>query len=572
MYLKCLVPLPETGGKIVLLRRKNDTYVYYETGRTYDKDKQYTAPSRVAIGKLSKANPDMMQPNENFVKYFPEKELPDEQDKSLRSSCIRIGSYIVLRQLMKESGALDILSRYFTENDLGLFIDLVCYSIVTEGNAMQYYPDYAYNHPLFTPDMRIYSDSKVSRFLNSIDIEQCAAFLNDWNERHDHKEKIYISYDSTNKNCQAGDIEIAEFGNAKDDPSSPIINYSVAYDTQNKEPLFYEQYPGSINDVSQLQFMLGKAKSYGYKKVGFILDRGYFSKRNLEYMDEYGYSFVIMVKGMASFVNELISKHKGSFEESWQNSIRKFDVFGKTVPAYMYPTDSRRRYFHIYYSNERKTFETRALSERIELMKNHLMSHANQKVKFGPAYEKYFYLHYDKDQETFLLAEEKLEVINEELKLCGYFAIVTSEKMTAKDAIELYKSRDVSEKMFRSDKSFLGNSCLRVHSTESASAKMFIEFIALIIRCKLYTKLKNASETMEKKQNYMTVPAALRELEKIEMVRQLDNIYRLDHAVTKTQKTILSAFDIKPEVVKYKATFISDQLKKFGGAGYGQND
>ena len=31
-------------------------------------------------------------------------------------------------------------------------------------------------------------------------------------------------------------------------------------------------------DISQLQFMLEKAKGYGYKKVGFILDRGYFGK------------------------------------------------------------------------------------------------------------------------------------------------------------------------------------------------------------------------------------------------------------------------------------------------------
>lgn len=35
-------------------------------------------------------------------------------------------------------------------------------------NAGQYYPDYAFNHPLFTNKMRIYSDTKVSRFINSI--------------------------------------------------------------------------------------------------------------------------------------------------------------------------------------------------------------------------------------------------------------------------------------------------------------------------------------------------------------------------------------------------------------------
>lgn len=81
-------------------------------------------------------------------------------------------------------------------------------------------------------------------------------------------------------------------------------------DTHNQEPLFYEKYPGSLNDISQLQFMLDKAFGYGYKKIGFILDRGYFSSENIQYMDKCGYSFVIMVKGMASLVNELVLEHK----------------------------------------------------------------------------------------------------------------------------------------------------------------------------------------------------------------------------------------------------------------------
>lgn len=70
------------------------------------------------------------------------------------------------------------------------------------------------------------------------------------------QDKIYISYDSTNKNCQAGDIEIVEFGHAKEDRVLPIFNYSIAYDCNNR------------------------------------------------YMDHLGYDFVIMVKGMKSFVNE----------------------------------------------------------------------------------------------------------------------------------------------------------------------------------------------------------------------------------------------------------------------------
>ena len=66
---------------------------------------------------------------------------------------------------------------------------------------------------------------------------------------------------------------------------------------------------------------------------------------------------------------------------------------------------------------------------------------------------------------------------------------------------------------------------------------------------------------LESKPNYMTVPAALRELEKIEMVKQQSNgHYRLDHAVTKKQKTILSAFGLSDIDVKSMAIKIDNQL------------
>ena len=84
----------------------------------------------------------------------------------------------------------------------------------------------------------------------------------------------------------------------------------------------------------------------------------------------------------------------------------------------------------------------------------------------------------------------------------------------------------------------------------------------MLVRCSIYTHLKDALKKMDQKPNYMTVPAAIRELEKIEMVRQLDDIYRLDHAVTAKQKTILEAFGISAANVKYKAANISEELKR----------
>ena len=118
-----------------------------------------------------------------------------------------------------------------------------------------------------------------------------------------------------------------------------------------------------------------------------------------------------------------------------------------------------------------------------------------------------------------------------------------------------------SEKLFRSDKSYLGNKSMRVCSEEALSSKIFIQFIALILRSRIYTALKDKCEKMLKKPNYMTVPAALKELEKIVMIRHLDGFYRLDHAVTATQKTILDEFGLSEGSVRNQAKEIGKTLQ-----------
>lgn len=562
MYLDFLVKVPTVKGKITRRKKSNVVYIEYEYDRVYDPSRKYTFPKRVTIGKLSDTDPEFMKPNQNFLKYFPDAELPESKNRTSRSSCLRVGAYFVLRKIIEECSLNDILGKYFGSRDMGLFLDLAVYSIIAENNAAQYYPDYTYNHPLFTEKMKQYSDSTVSDFLNSVTDDQSTGFLNTWNESRNYREKIYISYDSTNKNCQAGDIEMVEFGHPKVDVGEPVFNYAVAYDTHNQEPLFYEKYPGSLNDIFQFQFMLDKASGYGYKKIGFILDRGYFSCENIQYMDKCGYSFVIMVKGMSALVNELILENKGTFENKRVNNIYEYGVYGKTIRHKLYASDKKERYFHLYHSISKESAKRIEIENRINQMTQYLKKYQNKVKEFGPGFEKYFNLHYDEKSQAFILPEERCSVVERELDLAGYFCIVTSEKMSAKEAIELYKSRDVSEKLFRGDKSYLGNKSIRVHSEESARAKIFVEFVAMIVRCKMYIKLKEEMKKLDKKLNYMTVPAAIKELEKIEMVRQLDNIYRLDHAVTANQKVILKAFGLDANSIKYFVSELSKELKE----------
>ena len=102
-----------------------------------------------------------------------------------------------------------------------------------------------------------------------------------------------------------------------------------------------------------------------------------------------------------------------------------------------------------------------------------------------------------------------------------------------------------------------------VWHNEALHAKIFIEFVALIIRNRMHFLLKEQMLKTHHKENYMTVPAAIHELEKIEIVRHIDREYSMDYAVTATQKSILKAFDLAEPNVRKQAAGINEDLKSY---------
>lgn len=565
MYYNTVVKVPKVEGKIVRKQKGNSVYILLEVGRIYNSARKYNVPQRVIIGKqVADGDSGSMYPNDNFLKFFPEIPVTVLEDPRIRSNTLRAGTFIVLSQIIKEYKLDDLLHIVF-QDQTGFILDLASYMIVCEDNVAQHYPDYARSHPLFTKDMDVLSDSTISRFLSSIEQDQITNFLDLWNEGRDHRQRIYVTYDSTNKNNQAGDLDFAEFGHAKVDLGTPIINIALAYDKTNRVPLFYEEYPGSINDVSQLKYMIDKVSAYHYRSIGFIIDRGYFSKSNIEYMDEQGYPFLLMVKGCKPLVSTLIEECLGTFEAVRACHVSGSSVYGITIERELFPKDKKSRFFHLCYSPFKMSREREYLELKLERMAKELKKMEGMEIgEIGKPYTDYFTCHYveEEDKKRFLFAEENEEIISRELRLCGYFCLVSSEKMSAEDAYHLYKGRDISEKLFCSDKTFLGSRSVRVHSNEAASAKIFIEFIGLIIRNRFYNLLKDEMRRLKVRKNYMTVPAAIKELEKVEMTRRSGSVYQQDFALTKNQKCIFNAFGISESDVTTQIHSIAQQLKE----------
>ena len=569
MYLSSAVPIPDAKGKIIIRKKGSSSYVLYQYGQDYNSEKKYAVPRRSVIGKLCPADPEKMFPNENFAKWFPGLPSGEARNEARRSCCLKIGGWLAVRRVALEYRLQKVLEKRFGRK-AGLILDLAAYSVIDQDNAAQHYPDYAFCHPLFTNGMKIADDSEISRFLGSVTRDQIAGFMGDWNAKRDKEQRIYVSYDSTNKNCQAGDIDLVEFGKPKDDRGFPVFNISVAFDSTNRVPLFYEVYPGSITDVSQFRCMIDKAAEYGYSKLGLILDRGYFSRENIRLMDERGYSFVIMVKGCRSLVSAIVGKVRNTFETDRSKSIRAYRAYGTTVAARLYEDDAPERWFHVCYSASRQAAEREDVEQKVEKCREFLEKRIGTDEQFSKTFTDWFELFY-KDGKLVGI-KEKSAAVQRELDLCGYFCLITSEKMTAAEALTLYKGRDASEKLFQASKSFLGGGSMRVHSREALSAKTFIEFIALAIRNRIYCLLRETMARMGGSPNYMTVPAALGELEKIELVRIGGGGYVLDHAVTRRQKEILSALALSADSVRSEAAGIAASVAGDGEQANGNGE
>ena len=54
----------------------------------------------------------MFRPNQNYLTYFPNAELPISDYRSTRSSCLRAGAFIVMRKIIKDYKLEEILGMF----------------------------------------------------------------------------------------------------------------------------------------------------------------------------------------------------------------------------------------------------------------------------------------------------------------------------------------------------------------------------------------------------------------------------------------------------------------------------
>ncbi len=519
--------------------QNGNIYIYHVTESVYHPDKRYNTEKRTCIGK--KYDKTKMYPNDNYFKYYdyPEEYIVEAPEFS---DCIKIGAMMLFDTQLTKLGISNLLELIIPENNT-IFKDLIYYYTFGNNTITQHYKYFIREYYSYCD--KIYSDSQISRILNTLTDDNISSFLNSWNELKQDKNEILVDFDGTNMNSSISESSLAEYGKPKDDEGLPQINLSYAIDHNDGMPLFYELYPGSITDMSQTKIMIDKAKNYGYsdKKITFVLDRGMFSKNNLDYLEENGFKYIIMAKTSLEVIHNSIIANMNKIRNKYKYFISSHNLYGITLERDVF-NDKKVKYLHIYYDDDKASIERKLLASNLayyeECLKKEL-SEKKQKISDLKPYKKYFT--FEENDEGYI---EKYEVnnqtIQEEMDFCGFFAIVTKDRLDTEYTIDEYRKRDIVEKTFRDIKSYIKMNKFRVHSDTKIKVKTFLTFITSIIKSSISNKLKkylreNSSETL------VTV---FKEISKIE-VTKINDVYVRKYALTGKQKKILTELDLSED-------------------------
>lgn len=535
-HMKTTVEIPKKAIKA-------NGYVYITTEKVYHKDKGYNVNRRMCIGKMT---PDgkKMEPNNNYYRVFDKANAKPDAPK--QSSALLCGNKILIDNIVNNYGIRECLDD-FEQESVDKMLDLATYMINKSSSSFQHFNSYAFNHMIFSKQP--YTDVEISKFLTTdeyINKTIINQFLRNWAERFvDKDEEIYVSYDSTNINIVSEGVTICEKGRAKDDSTRPQVNLEYAIRSKDGIPLTYESYPGSIIDMVQCSKMVKSLANLNYKNLTLVCDRGYISTENIRLMDKNKYNFILLMKDNLKASKWITKEYAAELKDNYAHYIDEHDVYALTVTQDLFEM-GKKRYFHLFFSEELKLLEQKTLYATIKNFNTELENDLESKKIINVAEYNRLLNYFDVEltkKHTVKSFSKNIEKINEKIATLGYYLLVSSKNISAKEAYEAYHSRDIIEKTFRLIKSNLGSDTLGTETNNSTQNKLFIIFLATIILS--YMKLQTKPLRQSNKKDF-TLPAIINELEKIESfydpaLKEQVTRYKL----TAKQKKIYACFGIK---------------------------
>lgn len=307
--------------------------------------------------------------------------------------------------------------------------------------------------------------------------------------------------DSTSISSYSSNLELAEYGYNRDNENLPQVNLCMVA-TRSGIPLWCRTVPGSIPDVSTLKLNAEMLTDLGLENFTHSLDRGFYSNANIRDMLREGMGFTIGAPFSVAQAKSIVRRHKTALA----SPKRSFPFNGRIMRhatdrwrVDMGNGENRHLEVHVF-------FEPACHAERMARLEKTVFSLEDKASKedFQSRREAFTWLSENASslakcfsvkvlQDGRIAVARKPRAVARLSAHMGYTLVITSDAGASPEAVLAdYRCRDQVEKLFDSLKNEDGQNRLRTGVDASAEGRLFLAFLALVLRASIEDRMRKA--------------------------------------------------------------------------------
>jgi hypothetical protein len=526
--------------------KKTGVTYAYENIPYWDKEKQQSRAKRKPLGRVDQETKVIVPTREykrkdNNVESseFPSKPWPNPITRYQRNF---YGATYLLDRIGEETGVTADLKASFPDTYKQI-LSVAYFLILEDSNALSRFSHWQRFH--IHPYGKDIPSQRSSELFQSIDEEGRVRFFEKQGRRRIENE--YWAFDITTISSYSEVLMQVKNGLNKEHDRLPQINLALLFGQKSGLPFYYRKLPGNITDVKTLKNLLLELNVMGYSKVNIVLDRGFYSKDNINALFRNHRKFIVGTKLSLKYVKDILDTERDNLR-SWSTYQSQFGTYAicKTIDweyerERPYKGDilheKRRAYLHLFYNPEKAARDLVESNDYINALRNDLEQGTLRDYR-AKDYERYFHIQETPKRGRKVIPNEA--AIDARTKNHGFYALLTNEVKDPFESLSLYRSKDMAEKAFGDLKERLQFRRMQVSSELSLNGKFFVEFVALIFLSYVKKSMQDA-----KLFDRWTLQGVLDELDAIELF-QAPGHGRFLGEITNKQLALFDAFGIVP--------------------------
>lgn len=506
------IPIP---AEAKLNHYNNEVSVYYKDGAGR---RRHTVIGR-AVSETH------MHPNQNFKHYYPEiwAEISGQRKTP---EVLHAGLYAMTIDCGWQTGLYELLHQCFGPQHANLLMDFAMYSLRARGSAAVSYQSFMEEQMSFS--LKSLSDAQLDDFFRSgITENQLESFKAAWAAKctQDGIKSVWL--------CIGG-------GSMQDGSNEEGFSYLWAVNAADYMPVTWCVNRGGRPDAKAFNEVINSLAAAGIQVEGVIAGSSFADLQLLELIETLGLKYVLKLGSSLAGFQSMLQLHAADVFWRVENVLTnsRKGIFGITDHAGIFDSSKKENCIGLYYAALKGSDNSLHLINKVLHEQARIQAALEQGQEDVSVSENVrLYLRVDNTAGGRAAVNFNYEAWQAAMAQQGFFALASSDEMSAEELYALYQAREPAAKLFSALRAQPAGGTVGIQSSEELQARFCAAFISAVIR----TQALQACRAVEQTE----VDAMVKKLDRVQLRLGLNEMYQPVFNLSPLLKDFLGRFGFK---------------------------